>query len=269
MPSLPSPEPARPSASCSADRSALRSAGRSAVSPAHCCFPPKGQDSQGPRLSDLTVQSSGYGLSIPMAVGRVKLAGNVIWKTELRERATTRRQGKGGGGARSTTYSYYLSWAVGLCEWLIPPASPQVLRIWLDTHLVYDTTGASEVTQIPAWSGASIRAAKPSCRTRCSPVPSVPARRRRTGPGVHRLRGGAARTLRQPHAERHRGTRRRRGAQLPAGRHHPAGCPLWPSSPSGRTYLGSWPATSRSITGVGASTRAASAPPPRAVAPTR
>jgi len=55
-------------------------------------FPPKGQDTQGPRLNDLTVQTSGYGLPIPLAVGRVKLAGNVIWKADLRERATTRRQ---------------------------------------------------------------------------------------------------------------------------------------------------------------------------------
>jgi hypothetical protein len=112
-------------------------------------FPPKGADQSGPRLGDLSVQTSGYGVPIPAACGRVKLAGNVIWKQDIRETKRTRRQGKGGGGTRVTTYTYSLSWAVGLCEWLIPPTNAQVLKIWLDTYLVYDTTGDSEVTQVP------------------------------------------------------------------------------------------------------------------------
>jgi len=112
-------------------------------------FPPKGPDTTGPRLNDLSVQTSGYGVPIPIVAGRTKLAGNVIWKTDLRETVTRRRQGKGGQTARTTTYTYSLSWAVGLCEWLIPPTSAQVLRIWLDAKLVYDATGASAVAQIP------------------------------------------------------------------------------------------------------------------------
>lgn len=115
-------------------------------------FPPKGPDQTGPRLNDLSVQTSGYGVPVPLLVGRVKVSGNVIWKTQTRETITRRRQGKGVGGARVTTYSYSLSWAVGLGQWLIPPANAQVLKIWLDTYLVYDATGASEVTQIPGLS---------------------------------------------------------------------------------------------------------------------
>lgn len=109
---------------------------------------PTGEDAEGPRLNDLTVQTSGYGVPIPVVAARAKLAGNVIWKTDLEERRTTRRQGKG-GGPKVTEYSYYLSWAVGLCEWLIPPVNPGVLRLWLDNRLVYDTTGNSEVVAIP------------------------------------------------------------------------------------------------------------------------
>jgi hypothetical protein len=112
-------------------------------------FPPKGTDQSGPRLGDLSVQTSGYGVPIPVVAVRAKLAGNVIWKTDIEERKSTRRQGKGGGGPKITEYSYFLSWAVGLCEWLIPPTNPGVLRIWLDDKLVYDTTGGSEVVQIP------------------------------------------------------------------------------------------------------------------------
>lgn len=113
-------------------------------------FPPEGPTTEGPRLSDLSVQTSGYGVPVPVAAGIVKLAGNVIWATEVEERKKVRRQGKGGGGgAKTVTYTYYQSWAVGLCEWLIPPTGAEVLRIWMDAILVYDTTGGSEVTQIP------------------------------------------------------------------------------------------------------------------------
>ena len=112
-------------------------------------FPTKQPDQHGPRLSDLSVQTSGYGVPVAVVAGQAKIAGNVIWATEVEERETTRRQGKGGGGPKTVTYSYYQSWAVGLCEWLLPPSNAEVLRIWMDTILVYDTTGGSEVTQVP------------------------------------------------------------------------------------------------------------------------
>lgn len=112
-------------------------------------FPPKGPDTQGPRLNDLGVQTSGYGVPIAVVAGHTKLSGNVIWATEVEERKTVRRQGKGGGGAKTTTFTYFQSWAVGLCEWLLPPSNAEVLRIWFDQVLVYDTTGGSEVTQVP------------------------------------------------------------------------------------------------------------------------
>jgi hypothetical protein len=113
-------------------------------------FPPKQPDQNGPRLGDLTVQTSGYGNPIPVVAGHAKIAGQIIWKTDIEERATTRRQrGKGGGGPKTTTYTYFCDFAVGICEWMLPPGNPQVLRIWLDTHLVYDTSGAFDLTTIP------------------------------------------------------------------------------------------------------------------------
>ena len=204
-------------------------------------FPPKGQDSQGPRLSDLTVQTSGYGLPIPMAVGRVKLAGNVIWKTDIRERATTRRQGKGGGGAKSTTYTYFLSWAVGLCEWLIPPSDPQVLRIWLDTHLVYDTTGASEVTQIPGL----VWRFHPGSETQL-PDPLLAATLGADEAPAHR--GLAYLVFEEVPLERFGNRMPNVTVELagdatrsfPQVATIPPAAPLWPSSPSGRTYIGNW-----------------------------
>lgn len=112
-------------------------------------FPPKGPNVEGPRLGDASSQTSGYGLPIPLVAARAKLAGNIIFMTEREERTKTRRQGKGGGGATETEYTYFQSWAVGLCEWLIPPSNPGILKMWLDTNLVYDSTGESEVVAIP------------------------------------------------------------------------------------------------------------------------
>lgn len=113
-------------------------------------FPPKGPTIEGPRLSDLNGgQTSAYGVPIPTVAARFRGAGNVIWKTAIEERKNKRRQGKGGGGPTYVEYTYFCSWAVGICEWLIPPTNAGLLRIWLDNKLVYDTSGDSEIVSIP------------------------------------------------------------------------------------------------------------------------
>ncbi len=56
-------------------------------------FKPKGRT--GPRLADLDVQTSRYGAQVPRIFGRMRVAGTVIWATDLRESSSTskRRQG--------------------------------------------------------------------------------------------------------------------------------------------------------------------------------
>jgi hypothetical protein len=75
---------------------------------------------QGARLTDLHVQTSSEGASLPALFGRVRIAGQVIWSARFKERVETTSSGGGGkgGGARvkSTNYRYSLSFAVGLCE---------------------------------------------------------------------------------------------------------------------------------------------------------
>ena len=44
---------------------------------------PKGR--QGPRLSELKVQTSSYGTQVPKVFGRMRVAGCVIWATDLIE----------------------------------------------------------------------------------------------------------------------------------------------------------------------------------------
>jgi hypothetical protein len=84
---------------------------------------------EGARLTDLHLQGSTEGASIPTVYGRVRLAGQVIWAARFKEHAETRDVGGGKGGgssATSTDYSYSLSFAVGLCEGPVA----RIGRVW-------------------------------------------------------------------------------------------------------------------------------------------
>lgn len=97
---------------------------------------------EGPRIDDLSVQTSTYGAPIPLVYGTMRLSGNVIWSTPLKEtRTVTRSSGGKGGGKKSsqTTYSYSASFAVGLC---VGPVAT-VRRIWADTKVIYDATASN------------------------------------------------------------------------------------------------------------------------------
>lgn len=91
-------------------------------------------DKQGPRLTDLTPQTSEYGRPIPIVYGTVGIQGNVIWATKLVEHSSTSGGGKGGGPS-TTTYSYTGSVAVAFAEGV-----KQIGRIWAgpDKTLVWD-----------------------------------------------------------------------------------------------------------------------------------
>lgn len=103
-------------------------------------FGPKLPDQEGPRLSDLSVSSSAYGAPIPIVYGTMRMSGNVIWSSGLREEKTSQKiGGKGGGGQKATTYSYYTSLALAFAE---GPADG-LLRLWADGKLILDRGDAS------------------------------------------------------------------------------------------------------------------------------
>jgi len=98
-------------------------------------FGPGDQNVVGPRLADLDVMASTEGAPIPRVYGRARLAGQVIWATQLEEvvsNSTTSSGGKGhlvsGPRTTTTTYSYFGNFAVGLCEGVIGGVG----RIWAD-----------------------------------------------------------------------------------------------------------------------------------------
>lgn len=93
--------------------------------------------SSGPRLQDLSVTTSVEGSPVLRVYGRMRVGGQIVWAARLREdKETSRSGGKGGGGVKQTTYSYYGSFAVGLCEGPIDGIG----RIWADGEIL-DTEG--------------------------------------------------------------------------------------------------------------------------------
>lgn len=116
--------------------------------------PPKGPTTEGPRLSDLTVQSSTYSQFIPRTYGTVGLHGNVFWleNNRLKEVVRKKKSGGKGGGSVSTvkTYTYFATFAVGLCEGPIAG----VRRIWVGPDLVYDA-GSDDIGTIISSNTAS------------------------------------------------------------------------------------------------------------------
>ena len=109
---------------------------------------PKPKDIEGPRLGDLSIQSSSRGAPLPRVWGSFRVIGNVVdgrkFEAKNVEEIGGGGKGFGGGGATQTTYAYFADFAVTLCEGTIGG----VRRIWLNNKLWYDNSdGASSEAQ--------------------------------------------------------------------------------------------------------------------------
>lgn len=97
-----------------------------------------------PSVGDLKVQTSQYGVTIPVCVGLQRVSGNIFWatdKTAHTVKTKTNEGGKGGltgGGGSvsmvSTTYSVNL--AIGICKGPILG----IRRVWADGKLIIDAS---------------------------------------------------------------------------------------------------------------------------------
>ncbi len=96
-------------------------------------FKPKGR--QGPRLTELAVQTSSYGAPIPRLFGAMRVAGTVIWSTDLIESKAKSSSGK--GQPSTTNFSYAASFAVLLSARPITGIG----RIWADGKLLRGAGG--------------------------------------------------------------------------------------------------------------------------------
>jgi hypothetical protein len=93
--------------------------------------------SRGPRLGDLSVQTSSYGTQIPRIYGSMRVAGSVVWATDLVESEQT----SGAKGQPDLTYSYSVSLAVAVSS---RPVG-DIGRIWADGNLLRSAEGDFKV----------------------------------------------------------------------------------------------------------------------------
>ncbi|WP_420606226.1 phage tail protein [Novosphingopyxis sp.] len=94
---------------------------------------------EGPRLKELDIQTSSYGSEIPALFGAMRVAGTVIWATDLIEHED--EEGGGKGRPSQTSYSYSASLAVALSS---RPAT-RIGRIWADGNLLRGEAGDFKV----------------------------------------------------------------------------------------------------------------------------
>lgn len=109
-------------------------------------FAPKARE--GARLKELAVQTSSYGTTMPAIFGAMRVAGTVIWATDLIERKV--KSGGSKGRPATVNYSYSVNMAVALS---IRPIA-RIGRIWADGNLIRGQAGDLKVdTQLRIYHG--------------------------------------------------------------------------------------------------------------------
>ena len=115
---------------------------------------PRHRTSQGPRLNDLRVMASDEGAAIPRLWGRMRISGPGDLGQQFRggrRRPPRRRPRPRAGRNRKTTdYSYFANFAVGLCEGEVD----RIGRVWADGKEI----------DLSAFTTRSIAAARPGAR---------------------------------------------------------------------------------------------------------
>lgn len=116
------------------------------------------------RIEALTLQSSAYGVTIPLVYGVNRIGGNMLWYGDFKANAHTSSQtsgGKGGGGGGvtqvSTTYTYSASVMMGLCE---GPISA-IPRIWKGKKLFVGSPSAASQLSMSIAAGLNGQATWP------------------------------------------------------------------------------------------------------------
>jgi hypothetical protein len=95
----------------------------------------------GPRLKDLSVTTSSYGSAVARQFGTMRVAGTIIWATDLVESNQSSGGGKGQPSVTTYSYSYSSSFAVAISSRPIQ----SVGRIWADGNLLRGADGDMKV----------------------------------------------------------------------------------------------------------------------------
>ena len=94
---------------------------------------------EGPRLKELAITTSSYGTPMPRQFGRMRVAGTIIWATDLVEHRD--KHGNGKGKPATINYTYTASLAVALSSRRII----SVERVWADGKLLRGSGGDMKV----------------------------------------------------------------------------------------------------------------------------
>lgn len=101
----------------------------------------------GPRLSDAITQTARDGVPRAYGYGTFPCAGNLIWCSDLRERKKT--EGGKGSTTETTTYTYFRSYAIAVCEGPADGSGIAGYRIIKrNGKVVYDTRTDAELTSL-------------------------------------------------------------------------------------------------------------------------
>jgi GTA TIM-barrel-like domain/Putative phage tail protein len=115
-----------------------------------------GRSYEGPRLTEFRVTGSTEGAPMPRVYGRTRIGGQIIWAAEIEEQVNVEHSGGGkgglGGGATTTSYTYFASFAVGLSEGEIAGLG----RIWADNEELDQSN-----TVIRLYTGSETQSADP------------------------------------------------------------------------------------------------------------
>jgi hypothetical protein len=101
-------------------------------------FPP---NIRGPHVRSLLAQSAAYGTPLPIAYGNCRIVPTLIWQLPIQEVGTS--QGGKGGGASITSYAYFGTFAVALCDCAGGLPITGVRRVWANGILVYDVSSTA------------------------------------------------------------------------------------------------------------------------------
>jgi len=120
----------------------------------------------GPRLDTLKIQDSTYGKPIPVVYGNARVAGNVIWASDLMETLSSDSVGGKGGGSSSTSVqraSYAVDCAIAIGMGTLGATIGSIRTIWADSKIIYSDGQwhANIVTDSEFYAGNETQTASP------------------------------------------------------------------------------------------------------------
>ncbi|MBY0428740.1 MAG: phage tail protein, partial [Alphaproteobacteria bacterium] len=145
----------------------------------------------GPRLDTLKIQDSTYGKTIPVVYGNARVAGNVIWASDLIETLSSDQVGGKGGGNSSASVqraSYAVDCAIAIGMGTLGGSIGSIRTIWADSKIIYSDGQwkANIVTDAEFYFGSDTQIASPLMEGYLG-VGNVPAYRGLAYVVLHRL----------------------------------------------------------------------------------